>query len=589
MPTFTLDDSPEVDFTTRALLIALSRKDVTSQLLNMIQAIDFVVSDVGAYEKASISVLVNGSPTREFSLERGVRQGDPLSPFLFIIAAEGLNVMVKRAVCNKKYIGVEIGRDKVPIPHLQYADDTIFYGEWSEENLRNLFKLLKCFEKTSGLKVNYLKSILYGVGVGKCEVENLAKSFGCNAGSFPFTYLGLPVGGRMNKIECWSPVIEKFSKRLSDWKARSFSFGGRLTLVKSIGKWWWRFKSETNSLWVKVISSIHGSSGGLSPCLDGNYYLPYNSVWTNIVKAGSDIDSKGISFTNSFVRIIGNGLSTSFWNDFWLGNFSLKSRFERLFYLDSDPNVTVAGRLGQSGFEGVGNWDWVREPTGRAAGSLTELKVLLQGIKLDDQKNDTWGWSLSGNGFFKTKTLTGIIDSKLLKTPQSFLATLHNYLVPKKVEVFIWRVRKGRIPVLTNLDKRGVDLHSVRCPICDNGVEYIQHSLLSCRKTLEIWGKIFDWWRATLPSSIDINNLIEGSSNIFSSELGKNIWQAVLWSCAYLVWKNRNEKVFNNKCWNIQVAVSEIQIKSFEWVAKRCKTKRIEWHDWLHNPHNAIA
>ncbi|XP_071719523.1 secreted RxLR effector protein 78-like [Rutidosis leptorrhynchoides] len=80
-------------------------------------------------KSASISILVNGSPTKEFKLGRGVRQGDLLSPFLFIIAAEGLNWLAKSAVHCNLYEGVEIGMDRIPISHLQYADDTIFFGK----------------------------------------------------------------------------------------------------------------------------------------------------------------------------------------------------------------------------------------------------------------------------------------------------------------------------------------------------------------------------------------------------------------------------------------------------------------------------
>ncbi|XP_071694692.1 uncharacterized mitochondrial protein AtMg01250-like [Rutidosis leptorrhynchoides] len=123
---------------------------------------------------ASISILISGSPAKEFSLGRGVRQEDHLSPFLFIIAAEGLNILTKVAVEKGMYKGVEIGNDKIVISHLQYADDTIFFGEWSRRNARNLMYLLECFEKASGLKVNYFKSQLYGVGVAKYEVDNLA-------------------------------------------------------------------------------------------------------------------------------------------------------------------------------------------------------------------------------------------------------------------------------------------------------------------------------------------------------------------------------------------------------------------------------
>ncbi|XP_071694365.1 uncharacterized protein [Rutidosis leptorrhynchoides] len=188
---------------------------------------------------ASISVLVNGSPTKEFRLGRGVRQGDPLSPFLFIIVAEGLNWLEKSAVSNSLYCGVKIGSNNVPISHLQYADDTLFFGEWSLNNVglnnvESLMKLLKCFELCSGLKVNYNKSNLFGVGVDKLEVESMANLFGCKVGNFPFIYLGLPIGAKMNKYESWKPVIDKFGKRLADWKARSMSFGGRATLVTSV-------------------------------------------------------------------------------------------------------------------------------------------------------------------------------------------------------------------------------------------------------------------------------------------------------------------------------------------------------------------
>ena len=81
----------------------------------------------------SISILVNGSPTREFSMERGVRQGDPLSPFLFILAAEGLNALIKEAVSKNIFKGIRVGEDRVMVSHLQYTDDTIIFGDGVEK------------------------------------------------------------------------------------------------------------------------------------------------------------------------------------------------------------------------------------------------------------------------------------------------------------------------------------------------------------------------------------------------------------------------------------------------------------------------
>ncbi|GJT43272.1 reverse transcriptase domain, reverse transcriptase zinc-binding domain protein [Tanacetum coccineum] len=82
----------------------------------------------------SMSILVNGAPTEEFGIERGVRQGDPLSPFLFIVAAEGLNAIVKEAVGKGIFRGVKVGSNRMDVSHLQYADDTIFFGERNKEN-----------------------------------------------------------------------------------------------------------------------------------------------------------------------------------------------------------------------------------------------------------------------------------------------------------------------------------------------------------------------------------------------------------------------------------------------------------------------
>ncbi|GJX49213.1 kinase-like domain, beta-lactamase/transpeptidase-like protein [Tanacetum coccineum] len=95
-------------------------------------------------KSASTSILVNGSPTEEFGLECGVRQGDPLSPFLFILAAEGLNALVSEAVEKVIFKGATVGADRVVVSHLQYAADTIFFGEWSKKNAKELMCILKC-------------------------------------------------------------------------------------------------------------------------------------------------------------------------------------------------------------------------------------------------------------------------------------------------------------------------------------------------------------------------------------------------------------------------------------------------------------
>ncbi|XP_021984670.1 uncharacterized protein LOC110880455 [Helianthus annuus] len=189
---------------------------------------------MGLLKTARTSILVNGSPTLEFDVQRGVRQGDPLSPLLFILAMEALHIATESAVNVGIFKGVKTPGEGPSISHLLYADDALFVGEWSEENFHNLARLLRCFHLSSGLKVNFSKSKVFGVGVGNNDVSEMASILGNEKGSLPFSYLGLPVGSNMGLVKNWKPVIDRFEKKLSLWKARTLSFGGRMTLVKAV-------------------------------------------------------------------------------------------------------------------------------------------------------------------------------------------------------------------------------------------------------------------------------------------------------------------------------------------------------------------
>jgi hypothetical protein len=183
---------------------------------------------------ASVSVLVNGSPTKEFRVERGLRQGDPLSPFLFLIAAEGLGMLINKASEAGNFTGYAFGNHRERLSHLQFADDTLIIGPSTLENVAAIKAVLHLFELISGLKVNFHKSRLLGIKVSNSWVTEAAKFLNCKVGSLPFLYLGLPVGANPRRVSTWEPVIDKVKKRLSRWRSKNLSMGGRLVLLRSV-------------------------------------------------------------------------------------------------------------------------------------------------------------------------------------------------------------------------------------------------------------------------------------------------------------------------------------------------------------------
>jgi hypothetical protein len=160
---------------------------------------------------------------------------DPLSPFLFLIAAEGFNVMMKSLVDANLFTGYHVGHsNEVQLTHLQFADDTLILGEKSWSNVRSMRAVLLLFEAASGLKVNFHKSMLTGVNVSDSWLTEAASVMNCRTGKIPFIYLGLPIGGDMRRCSFWQPVLDRIVSRLSVWKNKYLSFGGRLILLKFV-------------------------------------------------------------------------------------------------------------------------------------------------------------------------------------------------------------------------------------------------------------------------------------------------------------------------------------------------------------------
>ena len=166
------------------------------------------------------SVLVNGVPVGFFPSSKGLRQGDPLSPYLFVMGMEVLSALIRRVVEGDFLLGCRIRggrRQPVHISHLLFADDTIVFCEAKKEHITHLSWILFWFEAASGLRINLDKSEIIPIGEVE-EMEGMAAELGCRVGYVPTVYLGLPLGAPNKAASVWDGVEERVRRRLALWK-----------------------------------------------------------------------------------------------------------------------------------------------------------------------------------------------------------------------------------------------------------------------------------------------------------------------------------------------------------------------------------
>ncbi|GKC60129.1 RNA-directed DNA polymerase, eukaryota, reverse transcriptase zinc-binding domain protein [Tanacetum coccineum] len=301
-----------------------------------------------------------------------------------------------------------------------YADDAVFVGQWSDGNINTLIHVLDCFYSASDLRINMSKSKIMGVNVEDEKVKHAASELGC--------YWSHNVSGS-NKAT-WV----KWSRVLTTIDHGGLGVSSLYALNRGLMvKWFWRFYSQKTSLWANVIKAIHGEDGNV----DKAHYIGGRTCWTSIVHEVK--------------------------KDNWCSKGILKDLFPRLYALESCKLVKVCTKLNDPSLVS----SFRRHVRGGAKQiQLDNLSDMISSVNLVPMAN-RWVWNLESSGDYSVSSIRKVIDEK--RFPSVCSNTRWVKYVSIKVNVLAWKIKIDGLPTRFNISRRGIDIHSILCPVCDDG------------------------------------------------------------------------------------------------------------------------
>ncbi|GJU56189.1 RNA-directed DNA polymerase, eukaryota, reverse transcriptase zinc-binding domain protein [Tanacetum coccineum] len=277
-------------------------------------------------------------------------------------------------------------------------------------------------------------------------------------------------------FNCFAENLYNFEKEgLNIGSLKSFNFA-------LLQKWRWRWFCFPNAHWVKVIKVIHGQEGGFD-----TYGCQFNGIWARIVGSSNFLHLNNIIPLNSFRFKAGCGTRIRFWKDIWIGNSPLNIRYNRLYRLELDKDCLIIDRIENEQW----SWNWSRNDLGvRNTAYFRDLLIEISRVDISTVR-DTCIWSLAKDDIFSVKEARRVIDDKIL--PSLATSTSWDKILPRKVNIFMWRLMLDQLPHRLNLSSRGINIQSISCPSCNGNVESSNHIFFECDIALEVWRLVRIW------------------------------------------------------------------------------------------------
>lgn len=179
---------------------------------------------IGCIENAAYSILINGEPTKHIIPSQGLRQGDPISPYLFILCAEGLNGLINKAVTNGDIHGVSICSRAPKLTHLFFADDSLLFWRATMLECEKIQDILKLYEQAFGQQINRAKTtIFFSKNTSTVSQGEIKDILGVPIIRQYEKYLSLPSLLGRKKVASFGHIKERVWSKIKGWKERLLS------------------------------------------------------------------------------------------------------------------------------------------------------------------------------------------------------------------------------------------------------------------------------------------------------------------------------------------------------------------------------
>ncbi|XP_013705040.1 uncharacterized protein LOC106408899 [Brassica napus] len=552
------------------------------------------------------SVLINDQAHGMISPQRGLRQGDSLSPLLFVLCTEGLSHLLRKAESERRIEGIKFGGFGPSVNHMLFADDCLFACKADDAQSSELRRVLTRYEGLTGQVINPEKSsIIFGKGVLEDNKIRVKHRLGIEAEGGGGKYLGLPEVLKGSKIKTFSYLKEFMSKKVSGWHARTLSQGGKEVLLKAVGtalpvhamsvykipkmvisslhsvmaSFWWsnvEYKRKIHWMsWDKLCLPKEIGGMGFKDLECFNQALLARQGWRIIQFEDSLLAQvlKGKYFENdSFIKaqmgskpsyawrslmygrellkkglkhLIGDGRSVKVWSEPWIEDEGGLCRAPARKQISFDVNLGVSELIDYQ------KRRWNHERLGELFIS-GDVNILMLNQPAISEK-DSWVWRFNKSGAYSVCSGYEVAFSNLhqelikiqteLPSINPLKAKVWSLQAPSKIKIFIWKALSGSLSVLDNLRSRGMKCDLV-CQTCGNEGESINHVLFSCTLARQVWA-VSEF--PTPQGGFHEDSVYQNMSYLITawSDYREQceITKIFPWTLWYL-WKNRNSLLF---------------------------------------------